>query len=61
MKLQFLNRHFAVAAFALLAVNAYAYDFKSGDISYDVLSEVDRTVAVMGEILQFQVKLYITK
>lgn len=46
MKLQFLNRHFVVAAFALLAVNAYAYDFSSGMIYYNVLSEEDRTVEV---------------
>ena len=46
MKLQFLNRHFVVAAFALLAVNAYAYDFEIDGIYYNVWSEKNRTVTV---------------
>ena len=47
MKLQFLNRHFVVAAFALLAVNAYAYDFEIDGIYYNVRSEKNRTVTVV--------------
>ena len=47
MKLQFLNRHFVVAAFALLAVNVYAYDFEIDGIYYNVRSEKNRTVTVI--------------
>ncbi len=46
MKILFLSRPLAALALALLAVNAYAYDFSSGMIYYNVLSEEDRTVEV---------------
>lgn len=46
MKLRFSSRHFVVAIFALLAANAYAYDFKSDGIYYNVSSEKNRTVEV---------------
>ena len=46
MKLRFLSRLLAVATLALLAVNARAYDFHSGGINCNVLSEEDRTVEV---------------
>ena len=46
MKLRFLARWLAVAALFLSAASAHAYDFMSGGIYYDVLSEEDRTVEV---------------
>ena len=46
MKLRFLARWLAVAALFLSAASAYAYDFMSGGIYYNVLSEEDRTVEV---------------
>ena len=46
MKLRFLARWLAVAALFLSAASAHAYDFVSGDIYYNVLSEEDRTVEV---------------
>ena len=48
MKLRFSSHHFVVAILALLAVNAYAYDFESDGIRYNVLSEEDRTVEVIS-------------
>ena len=46
MRLRFLARWLAVAALFLSAASAHAYDFMSGGIYYDVLSEEDRTVEV---------------
>ena len=48
MKLRFLARWLAVAVLFLSAASAHAYDydFMSGGIYYDVLSEEDRTVEV---------------
>ena len=48
MKLRFLARWLAVAALFLSAASAHAYDydFMSGGIYYNVLSEEDRTVEV---------------
>ena len=46
MKLRFSSHHFVVAILALLAANAYAYDFKSDGIYYNVSSEKNRTVEV---------------
>lgn len=46
MKLRFLARWLAVAALFLSAASAHAYDFESGGIYYNVLSEEDRTVVV---------------